>query len=53
LGEREWKMGTLPFLNPKLLFLIKAFANETRSKSWDFQMEEGELGLAIKRFNTR
>jgi len=30
-----------------------AFANETRSKSWDFQVEEGELGLAVKKFNQR
>ncbi|KAI6171698.1 Striatin-interacting protein 2 [Aphelenchoides besseyi] len=30
-----------------------AFANETRCKSWDFQMEERDLKSAIERFNSR
>ncbi|KAH7698718.1 Protein FARL-11, partial [Aphelenchoides avenae] len=30
-----------------------AFANETRSKSWDFQMEERELKAAVEKFNSR
>ncbi|KAK0395688.1 hypothetical protein QR680_001387 [Steinernema hermaphroditum] len=30
-----------------------AYANETRSKSWDFQMEERALKYAIEKFNAR
>ncbi|CAD5222791.1 unnamed protein product [Bursaphelenchus okinawaensis] len=30
-----------------------AFANETRCKTWDFQMEERELKLSIEKFNSR
>uniref|UniRef100_A0A914EH44 Uncharacterized protein n=1 Tax=Acrobeloides nanus TaxID=290746 RepID=A0A914EH44_9BILA len=30
-----------------------AFANETRSKSWDFQSEERELKIAVEKFNSR
>ncbi|CAD5232207.1 unnamed protein product [Bursaphelenchus xylophilus] len=30
-----------------------AFANETRCKTWDFQMEERELKLNVERFNSR
>lgn len=40
----------------KLTFRLNddwAFANETRSKSWDFQMEERELKTAVEKFNSR
>ncbi|VDK70322.1 unnamed protein product, partial [Onchocerca ochengi] len=30
-----------------------AYANETRSKSWDFQNEEAALKTAVERFNSR
>uniref|UniRef100_F1KTD6 Protein FAM40B n=1 Tax=Ascaris suum TaxID=6253 RepID=F1KTD6_ASCSU len=30
-----------------------AYANETRSKSWDFQSEEAALKTAVERFNSR
>ncbi|VDN04503.1 unnamed protein product [Thelazia callipaeda] len=30
-----------------------AFANETRSKSWDFQNEEAALKTAVEKFNSR
>lgn len=30
-----------------------AYANETRSKSWDFQNEEAALKAAVERFNSR
>lgn len=30
-----------------------AFANETRSKSWDFRMVENELKAAVEKFNAR
>lgn len=56
---RQWRKSNMDIISSIYLKVRHrlnddwAFANETRSKSWDFQMEEGELGMAVKTFNCR
>lgn len=54
------KFTCVRILNNCLLTYIRfslnddwAYANETRSKSWDFQSEEAALKTAVERFNSR
>ncbi|KAI1708150.1 striatin-interacting protein 1 [Ditylenchus destructor] len=56
---RQWRKSNMDIISSIYLKVRHrlnddwAFANETRSKSFDFQVEEGELGLAVKKFNSR
>uniref|UniRef100_A0A915CZG2 Striatin-interacting protein 1 n=1 Tax=Ditylenchus dipsaci TaxID=166011 RepID=A0A915CZG2_9BILA len=56
---RQWRKSNMDIISSIYLKVRHrlnddwAYANETRSKSWDFQVEEGELGLAVKKFNSR
>ena len=57
---RQWRKSNMDLISAIYLRVRHrlnddwAYANETtRTKSFDFQREENELGLAIKRFNAR
>lgn len=56
---RQWRKSNMDIISAIYLKVRHrlnddwAFANETRTKSWDFQAEEGELSVAVKRFNAR
>lgn len=56
---RQWRKSNMDIISSIYLKVRHrlnddwAFANETRSKSWDFQIEESELGMAVKMFNCR
>lgn len=56
---RQWRKSNMEIISAIYLLVRHrlnddwAYANENKAKSFDFQLEEGELGFAIKRFITR